>query len=81
MIIVPSEQPPGSVSPELTEYLVRLTDRINASLRTINYLPSTIQSVAKPRLGQIIYAPQSLDVNVNSEGYWGYTSTGWVKLG
>jgi hypothetical protein len=81
MITVPSEQPPDSVSPELTEYLARLIDRINASLSTVNYLPATIKTVAKPRTGQIVYASQALDVNVNSEGFWGYTSTGWVKLG
>ena len=81
MIPVPSEQPPESVSDDLTEYLARLIDRINASLLTVNYLPSATTSIAKPRRGQVIYAPQSLDVNVNSEGFWGYTSTGWVKLG
>jgi len=35
----------------------------------------------RPSNGRIYYFDNAIAPNITSEGYWGYTSSGWVKLG
>lgn len=78
------EQPPVETAKSLAEYLQRKFVDINVELQQPSKFPERKETPYKPQIGDVHYfgnpATHSYDAEITSEGFWGHTSTGWVKL-
>ena len=73
------EQPPFDMKDTHKEYLVRQFNDLNS----IDHQQMDVMSALPTRTskGRLYYFDRAIAPNITSEGYWGYTSAGWVKLG
>ena len=78
------EQPPEDIDEDLREYLIRLRTDVDNELRKASKFPPRVESPYKPQVGDMHYfndpANHNYNAAITSEGFWGYTSSGWVKL-
>ena len=75
------ESPPISIDIVLRAFLQRLV--LEVENITVNKdKPKKYTSLpAKPETGRIYYFSNIVGATITQEGYWGYTSIGWVLLG
>ena len=79
------ESPPASADPVLGEWLARRFRQVGLLLLSAHHthVPRR-EDVPKPQIGDVYYfedpAGHNYDVAITSEGWWGYKSTGWVKI-
>jgi hypothetical protein len=74
------EQPPLTIDKNLREYLVRQLTLLQNSVNNASQLDVLTNIPSKPSVGKIYYFANTTGA-ITSIGYWGYNSTGWVKLG
>jgi len=74
------EQPPSDIQQNLRSYLQRLSQIVDLILQSRDTPIKYTALPARPLVGRVYYFSNA-DGAVTSEGYWGYTSAGWVKLG
>ena len=75
------EQPPVDVDQKLSAYLQRMDQRIDAIRRSRDIPVKFTDTPDKPIIGKIYYFSNTVGATITQEGYWGYTSAGWVLLG
>lgn len=82
---IPREQPPEELSERVKAYLNRRFDSIADALEQPSGYPIRKEMPYKPQVGVIHYfgnpATHNYDAAILTEGFWGLTSTAWVKLG
>jgi hypothetical protein len=80
-----NEQPPEDTTAALKEYLGRRFTEVSIKLDAPGKFHPRHEPVYKPQIGDLHFfndpANHSYDAQITSEGFWGYQSTGWVKLG
>lgn len=81
MRFIKQEQAPNQEAPILTRWLMRLVYDINDSIRTHNRFEPYATLPEKYQAGEVYYFSQAVLPDITAEGYWGYTSGGWVQLG
>jgi len=80
------EVPPDSLPQDAREYLNRVFGLIDVELKNSDILPRRTDMLPRPHIGKLYFfnnaIPNPVDTEtvVDSEGYYGFTSTGWVKL-
>lgn len=74
------EPPPDGIDPELSSYLERIVISINIALSQSNQLPKISELPKNPSVGKIYYFTREIPGVIISEGFWGFTSLGWVQL-
>ena len=74
------ELPPESFDTEQRDYLRRMFREVLLTTQQSNYFPITNYVPDKVKVGKVYYFSRSIGA-ITSEGFWGYISTGWVKLG
>lgn len=75
------ELPPTSLASDLRAYLVRQFTRMETAIINRDKPEKFTSLPAKPIVGKIYYFSNVVGVTITQEGYWGYTSLGWVLLG
>jgi len=82
MAFIPVEQPPTEFSDIQREYLNRMVLNINLAFASVYKLPILYTLEEKPLIGKVYYYGAAIATTaITSEGFWGYTSGGWSKLG
>ena len=82
MATIPHEPPPITADIELQDYLNRMISYISIAVEQNNQLPKLSVLPDKPSTGKIYFFTRAIpSTPITSEGYWGYTSAGYVKLG
>lgn len=76
-----TQNPPDGLDPDLKEYLTRMFFQITIESEKNTTLPQRGIKPDRPVVGKLYYFSRAIDTDITSEGYWGYTSSGWVKLG
>lgn len=74
------EQAPAELGFNTKSYLDRQFIRIQNDIKSAIELDVLTAIPLKPRKGKLYYFGNAIGA-ITSEGYWGYTSAGWVKLG
>lgn len=78
------EQSPFGTPKPLSEYLQRKFINVDVQLQQPSKFTERKEMPYKAQIGDIHYfgnpATHSYDAAITSEGFWGHTSTGWVKL-
>lgn len=79
------EQPPVSADDDLREFLSRRFIEVENELNKPSKFPERREMPYKPQVGDVHYfgnpADHSYDAIISTEGFWGLTSLGWIKLG
>ena len=75
------EQPPEGTDDKLKEYLSRMFINVDLALSNRDQLKKCSVLPDKPSIGKVYYFTQVIGATITAEGYWGYTSSGWVQLG
>jgi hypothetical protein len=82
MKFITDEQPPSSLEPEVREYLYRLFGEVSIALSSTDTLTKRRVKPERPETGRIYYFSNAIagDPVIDEEGFYGYTSTNYVKL-
>ena len=76
------EQPPFGTEEALAEYLSRMMTLINIALGQNAQLIKYSVLPQKPSVGKLYFFTQAIPTTaITQEGFWGYTSAGYVLLG
>ncbi len=83
MSFLTSEQPPDSLPEEVREYLTRIYTQIDIELSKTAALQVRTDFTGRPVVGKTYYFSNAAPSEplITGEGFWGYTSAGWVLLG
>lgn len=76
------EQPPNNTDIYLKEYLTRVLSELETDIANNGKLTKRGVIPEKYIVGKMYYFTQAIaeEAIIDSEGFYGYTSTGWVKL-
>lgn len=78
------EQPPIKLDDELGDFLSRRFIEVGNELDKPSKFKERKEMPYKPQTGDVHYfgnpASHSYDAAITTEGFWGLTSTGWVKF-
>lgn len=74
------ENPPASVDPTVSDYLIRQFTEVNEGLRSGQLFVPRYREPEKVKVGQVIYFAQPVPPDITAEGLWVYTSTGWLAV-
>jgi len=78
------EQVPLTVEDELREFLARRFVEVANEIDRPGKFPERKEMPYKPQTGDVHYfgnpATHSYAAAITTEGFWGLTNTGWVKL-
>lgn len=76
------EIPPRETEEELAEYLSRMFNHVNIAVGQNAQLIKYSVLPIKPSVGKVYFFTQAIPTtSITQEGYWGYTSSGYVLLG
>jgi len=67
--------------PELAGFLNREYGKVALSLNTVQELKIETILPTRPTVGKIYFFEHAINGVIDEEGYYGYKSTGYVKLG
>lgn len=83
MSFLSAEQPHESFTEGQKEWLTRLFRQIDIELNKHDVLQRRTDLLDKPLIGKLYYFDNAApsEPTITGEGYWGYTSAGWVQLG
>ena len=74
------EQAPRELPVLVKAFLDRQFITVQNLINAVIELDNLTTIPAKPKKGKLYYFSNATGA-ITSEGYWGYTSAGWVKLG
>jgi hypothetical protein len=79
------EQAPENTEESLREYLNRMFTNIGITFSQPSKFPKRKEMPYKPQIGDVHYfgdpADHDYNATITSEGFWGLTNLGWIKLG
>ena len=83
MSFLSAEQPHESFNDDQKEWLTRLFRQIDIELNKSDQLTRRTDFNDKPKIGKLYYFDNAAPSEplITGEGYWGYTSAGWVQIG
>ena len=66
---------------EISSFLNREYQKISISLDTVHELNGQSALPTRPTVGKLYYFKNAINGVIDEEGYYGFKSTGYVKLG
>lgn len=82
MKFISNEQPPASLDDDVKEYLSRMFGQVSIALQSTDVIVRRNGLPERPEIARIYYFNGAIAAHpvIDEEGFYGYTSTNYVKL-